>query len=69
MKSLPALIACALLGAGGAPGASAQNMEPLSYTNAPIGLNFLIVGYTPQWGNVLADPSLPVRDVEASVDA
>lgn len=44
-------------------------MEPLSYSNAPIGLNFLIAGYSHQWGNVLADPSLPVRDVEASVDA
>ena len=69
MKSLPALIVCALLGVGASPGARAQTMEPLSYTNAPIGLNFLILGYTPQWGNVLADPSLPVRDVEASVDA
>jgi len=44
-------------------------MEPMSYSNAPIGLNFLIAGYSHQWGNVLADPSLPVRDVEASVDA
>ena len=29
----------------GAPsGSRAQVMEPLSYTNAPIGLNFLIAG-------------------------
>ena len=43
-------------------------MEPLSYTNAPIGLNFLIVGATHQWGSVLVDPTLPVKDVTASVD-
>ena len=46
MKSCPALIACVLLGVGAAPDASAQTMEPLSYSNAPIGLNFLILGYT-----------------------
>jgi len=43
-------------------------MEPLSYTNAPIGLNFLIAGYTYQWGSVLVDPSLPIQNVKATVD-
>ncbi len=43
-------------------------MEPLSYSNAPIGLNFLIAGATHQWGSVLVDPTLPVKDVKASVD-
>ncbi len=47
--------------------ASAQLMEPLSYTNAPIGLNFVIVGYGYLWGDVLVDPSLPVKDVDAKV--
>lgn len=63
------VVALAALAPGGVPSAAAQTMEPLSYSNAPIGLNFLISGYSHQWGNVLADPSLPVRDVEASVDA
>lgn len=44
-------------------------MEPLSYTNAPIGLNFVIMGYTHQWGSALVDPSLPVHNVQAKVDA
>jgi Putative MetA-pathway of phenol degradation len=48
--------------------AQAQNMEPLSYTNSPVGLNFLIAGYSYQSGNVLVDPSLPVHNVEARVD-
>ena len=65
----PLVVALAALALGGVPSAAAQTMEPMSYSNAPIGLNFLIAGYSHQWGNVLADPSLPVRDVEASVDA
>jgi hypothetical protein len=65
----PLVGALAALALGGVPSAAAQTMEPMSYSNAPIGLNFLIAGYSHQWGNVLADPSLPVRDVEASVDA
>lgn len=44
-------------------------MEPLAYTNAPVGLNFLITGYSHQSGSVLADPALPVRNVSANVDA
>src|SRR5450755_1307045 len=47
----------------------AQTMEPLSYTNSPIGLNFLIAGYSYQSGSVLADPSLPISNVKASVDS
>jgi hypothetical protein len=43
-------------------------MEPLSYTNSPIGLNFLILGYDYQSGNVLVDPSLPVKNVQATID-
>jgi hypothetical protein len=62
------MLATAALGMVFASGAGAQSMEPLSYTNAPIGLNFMIVGGTHQWGSVLVDPTLPVKDVEASVD-
>ena len=62
------MLAIAALGLGVTPGARAQSMEPLSYSNAPIGLNFLIVGGTHQWGSVLVDPTLPVKDVTASVD-
>jgi hypothetical protein len=47
----------------------AQTMEPLSYTNSPIGLNFLIAGYTHQSGSVLVDPSLPIKNVRATVES
>ena len=63
--SAAALAAALALGAFSSP--RAQVMEPLSYTNAPIGLNFLIAGYGYLWGDVLVDPSLPVKDVDAKV--
>jgi len=62
------MLALAVLGPVALHQACAQSMEPLSYSNAPIGLNFLIVGATHQWGSVLVDPTLPVKDVKASVD-
>jgi Putative MetA-pathway of phenol degradation len=49
--------------------ARAQTMEPLSYTNSPIGLNFLVAGYAYQTGSVLVDPSLPLKNVKATVDS
>ena len=48
--------------------AHGQTMEPQSYSNSPIGLNFLLAGYTYQTGSVLVDPSLPVQNVKATVD-
>jgi hypothetical protein len=45
--------------------AGAQSMEPRIYSNAPVGMNFLIAGYAYQQGDVLLDPSLPLKDVEA----
>jgi hypothetical protein len=44
-------------------------MEPLTYTNSPIGLNFLVTGYAHQSGSVLADPDLPIKNVKATVDS
>jgi len=48
--------------------AHAQQMEPRSYSNSPIGLNFGIVGYQYSWGDVLVDPSLPIKNANAKVD-
>jgi hypothetical protein len=49
--------------------ARAQQMEPRSYSNAPIGLNFLIAAYQYSWGDVLVDPSLPVTNANAKVNS
>ena len=51
------------------PTARAQQMEPRSYANAPIGLNFLIAGYQYSWGDVFVDPSLPIKNADAKVNA
>jgi hypothetical protein len=62
------IVLAAALSLGAASNPRAQVMEPLSYTNAPIGLNFLIAGYAYLWGDVLVDPSLPVKDADAEVN-
>ncbi len=59
----------AVLGIGAPSIPYAQVMEPLSYTNPPVGLNFLIAGYGYQWGDVLLDPSLPIEDVNGRVNS
>ena len=48
--------------------AHGQQMEPRSYSNAPIGLNFLVAGYVHQEGAVLLDPSVPITDLSAKAD-
>ncbi len=49
-----------LLGAA----ASAQDLEPRAYSNVPVGLNFLIVGYGYAEGGLSTDPALPIEDAE-----
>jgi hypothetical protein len=48
--------------------ARGQELEPRAYSNAPIGTSFAVAGYTHFSGQVLLDPSLPVTDVQASID-
>jgi hypothetical protein len=45
-------------------GASAQDLEPRSYSNTPVGLNFLIAGYGYTEGNVALDPSVHITDAD-----
>ena len=50
------------------PGAAnAQSLEPRAYANAPVGLNFLVLGYAYQQGDVLLDPSVPLKDASAEI--
>jgi len=50
------------------PGAAhAESMEPRAYSNAPVGVNFLLSGYVYQQGDVLLDPSVPVKDVKVQI--
>ena len=43
-------------------GAGAQEIEPRSYSNAPVGVNFLIAGYAYTRGGIPTDSGLPITD-------
>lgn len=47
----------------------AQTLEPRAYSNAPVGINFLLVGYQrcPR-GALLFDPAVPITDANANID-
>jgi hypothetical protein len=51
-----------------AASAIAQELEPRAYSNAPVGTSFAIASYTRLSGDVLPDPSLPVKNVDATID-
>ena len=42
----------------------AQELEPRTYTNIPIGLNFLISGYAYSHGDLSFGPNLPITDAK-----
>ncbi len=48
--------------------AQAQDLEPRSYVNTPVGLNFLIGGYAHTEGKLEFDPTLPVADAKYHMD-
>jgi len=56
----PAVVVVSLL--AGMSTAHAQEIEPRMYSNAPVGVNFLIAGYAYTEGALSADPSLPLED-------
>jgi hypothetical protein len=49
--------------------ARAQELEPRAYSTAPVGTDFLVAGYGYTYGGVLVDPSLPITDVHAKIQA
>jgi hypothetical protein len=46
---------------------AAQELEPRAYSNAPVGLNFLILGYTYLDGGIATDPTAPIQNAELEV--
>lgn len=46
----------------------AQDLEPRAYANTPVGLNFLIAGYSYTRGDVATDPALPIKDANLSLN-
>jgi hypothetical protein len=60
-------LAAALLGA--ALPARGQELEPRSYVNTPVGINFVIAGYGYTRGDVVFSPSVPIEDAEVDVQS
>ena len=48
---------------------SGQALEPRSYANTPVGINFLLLGYGHTDGDVSFDASSPITDAKFHVDA
>ncbi len=46
-----------------------QEMEPRAYSPAPVGTQFVLLGYGYQTGDVLLDSSLPLKDVSIKFNA
>ncbi len=49
--------------------ASAQDIEPRAYSNAPIGVNFLVAGSTYTRGGLAFDTALPISDVNLTTSS
>jgi hypothetical protein len=45
----------------------AQQLEPRTYTNTPVGMNFLIAGYGYADGGILSDPSIPLQNADIRI--
>lgn len=52
----------------GATSAAAQDLEPRAYSNTPVGLNFLVGGYTYTQGGVAVDPTVPLTNADVHVN-
>jgi len=48
-------------------GARAQDLEPRTYANTPIGMNFLVMGYSYMKGGATVDPTIPLKDAKLEV--
>ena len=49
--------------------AHAADIEPRAYSNAPVGLNFLIAGYAHTSGGLSTDPASPLQDARLKIDS
>jgi hypothetical protein len=62
-----ALVCWALTGIGSPAGA--QDIEPRAYSNAPVGVNFLIAGYAQTRGGLSFDGALPASDPDLTTSS
>jgi len=62
-------VALALMTLVGAAPGHAQELEPRAYSNAPVGLNFVLLGYGYTDGDVAFDASSPIKDAALTAHA
>src|SRR5262245_54390547 len=62
-----ALVVAVILAPG--PSVHAQALEPRSYANTPVGINFVLLGYGYTEGDVSFDASTPIKDAKVHVHA
>jgi Putative MetA-pathway of phenol degradation len=48
---------------------SAQELEPKAYAASPVGATFLVSSLARSSGSIVFDPSLPITDVDATINA
>src|SRR5262249_43905064 len=48
---------------------AAQELEPRAYSPSPTGANFVVIGFAHSSGGVVFDPSVPVTDAHANINA
>ena len=66
MTRTPGLV---LLLALAAARVQAQQLEPRAYANVPVGLNFLVAGYTYSTGGLATDPATALQNAELEIHA
>lgn len=49
--------------------ANATDSDPRSYSNIPVGLNFLITGYALTTGNVSVAPTIPLKNAKLTINS
>jgi len=48
---------------------SAQDLDPRAYARVPVDVTVLIAGFNYSYGSVILDPTLPIKDLEATVES
>ena len=61
-RRTPSLLALVTLILAAPPVARAQDIEPRAYSNAPVGVNFLVGGYVYSQGSLPTNPDLPLTN-------
>lgn len=67
-RQLPLYLGAVVLALGLLPLAKAMELEPRAYSNAPVGFNFLVLGYAYSHGAMSTEPTLPLSNAQLKVD-